>query len=114
MTVRPTKPLITCKGAQEDFSNLTVREGNDLECSCSSSGLPSPNVFWKFFGGKSNDSVLKKEKISRNDPNIYTCVAVNKYGLYNQSVLHLQVQRKSFLNELEKWFGAWVSGLVVV
>ena len=78
-----------------EFSNLTVREGDHLECTCSSKGSPVPKVVWEFFGRKSNDSLLKKRKITRNEPNIYTCVASNQYGLYNQTVLNLQVQCKS-------------------
>ena len=100
LTERPTKPHITCTGEQGGISNLTVREGDDLECECSSEGLPSPKVIWEFSGGKSDDSVLKKEKISRNGSNIYTCIASNQYGVYNRSVLHLHVQCESFSNTI--------------
>ncbi len=99
--VKPTKPLITCKGAQDEVSNITVTEGDDIECSCSSNGLPLPNVMWELPRGKNNGSVLKKEKILRNETTIYTCVANNQYGFHNQSVLHVQVQCKySFSSRL--------------
>jgi hypothetical protein len=93
--VKPTKPKITCVGEQGVVFNIAVREGDDLECSCSSEGSPSPNILWALpHGGKSNGSVLKKEKISRNETNIYTCVANNQYGFHNQSILDVKVQCK--------------------
>ena len=89
-TVKPAKPIITCAEARGNISSITVKEGDNLECSCTSNGLPLPNVVWELPGN--NGSVLKEENISRNEANLYTCVASNQYGFLNRSVLHVKVQ----------------------
>ncbi|XP_028412700.1 neural cell adhesion molecule 1-B-like [Dendronephthya gigantea] len=90
--VKPTQPRITCDSAKDDVSRIIVKEGDDLECLCSATGLPLPNVVWKLAGKRSNSSVLKIKKISRKEMNFYTCVANNQYGFHNQSVLNVHVQ----------------------
>ena len=93
-TVKPKKPVITCTGAQGNISSVTIREGDDLECSCSSTGLPPPNVIWELSSGRRNISVLKRTKITRHETNLYTCVAENQYGFKDQSTLDVIVQCK--------------------
>lgn len=92
--MEPSKPIITCE--RKEGSNITVKEGDDVDCSCSSTGLPLPKVVWKLPGIKSNGSrsVLKIQNISRNESNAYTCVASNQYGSHNVSVLQVKVQCK--------------------
>lgn len=94
--MKPKKPVITCTGA-EDVSSVTIKEGDDLECSCASTGLPPPNVIWELPGRKSNVSVLKRKEITKHETNLYTCVAENQYGFKNQSTLDVIVQCK-YLN----------------
>lgn len=100
LPVRPTKPIISCGGefVGEMFS-LTVKEGENLNCSCSSFGMPAPNIMWMLPERTSNysySSVLVKENISRSDGKKYTCIASNKYGFHNQSVIDIRVQCKLF------------------
>ena len=78
----------------------TVYEGLSTNISCKASGVPQPNISWKFANGElpteavikktSNQSLLHIPKTAKSMEGWYQCKAENEAGEeYSNSTLHV-------------------------